>query len=145
MLIGLLVQSADASVPPPDSANAESKTAAATPKGPEADLIPEMPAHAVIKIMGKPESVKPMKVQAGKAEVWVYARQVAERVEYVQVSTPVMGAVANGNGTTRITQTGEKLVNRAEHHITTEVIELLMFNDHFVTQKVSRQESVKIY
>ncbi|HXQ80599.1 MAG TPA: hypothetical protein VN775_04750 [Opitutaceae bacterium] len=145
VLVGLLVRAADASVPPPDSAGTESKAAAAAPKGPEAALFPEMPADAVIKIMGKPESVKPMKVPAGKAEVWVYARQVAERVDFVQVSTPVMGAVPNGNGTTRIAQTGEKLDNREEHHITTEVVELLMFNGHFVTQKVSRRESVKIY
>ena len=145
LLFGLLLQTADASPAPPDPAGGGSKTAAAAPKGPEAFLIPAMPADEVVKIMGKPDTVKPMKVQAGKTEIWVYSRQIDEKVEYVQFFAPVMGAVPSGNGTTRVVQTGVKLENRAEHHITTEVIELLMFNDQFVTQKVSRKSSVKIY
>jgi hypothetical protein len=145
LLIGLLVPATGAAAIPPDSANAGSKAAAAAPKGPEESLLPAMPANTVIRVMGKPESIRPVKGQTGKAEVWVYSRQVGDRVDYVQVSTPVMVAVPSGNGTARMVVTGEKLTNRAEHHITTEVIELLMFNGAFVTKKVSRAESVKIY
>lgn len=145
LLIGLLIQTVGASESPPDSANAGSKAAAAAPERPEESLMPSMPARVVIKVMGKPDSVKPVKGREGKAEVWLYSRQVSDRVDYVQLSVPIMGAVPSGNGTARRAVTGEKLETRAEHHITTEVIELLMFNGAFVTQKVSRAESVKIY
>jgi hypothetical protein len=145
LLMAILVQAANASPGPPDSTSGGSKTAAVAPKGPEAALIPAMPADMVVKIMGKPSTVKPMKVQSGKAEIWVYSREIEDRVDYVQVSTPIIGAAPSGNGTSRMVQTGEKLDNRAEHHITTEVIELLMFNDHFVAQKASRTGSVRIY
>jgi len=144
LLIGLPIQAAEAPAPPPDSADAGSKGAAAAPKSPEESLLPSMPASTVARIMGKPDSVRPVKVQAGKAEVWVYSRQVSDRVDYVQVSTPVMGSVPSGNGTNRTVVTGEKLVTRAQHHITTEVVELLIFNGAFVTRKASRAESVKI-
>jgi hypothetical protein len=145
LLIGLLVQADGASPSPADSTTGGSPASAASPKGPEASLMPEMPASAVVKVMGKPNTVKPLKLQSGKAEVWAYSRVIEDRVEYIQVSMPVMGATPSGNGTTRMVQTGEKIDNKAEHHITTEVIELLMFNDRFVTQKATRTGSVKIY
>ncbi|HMD60772.1 MAG TPA: hypothetical protein VKG78_05055 [Opitutaceae bacterium] len=142
LLVGFLFQAADASPSRSDPATAGSKAA---PAGPEAELVPEMPAGEVTRIMGRPSSVRPMKVQAGKAEVWTYSRQLADKVDYLQMSTPVMTAVPSGKGTTRMAVTGEKVEIRAQHNLTTELVEVLMFNDQFVTQKVSRQESVRIY
>jgi hypothetical protein len=103
-----------------------------------------MPSETVIKIMGQPAEVKPMKTQEGKAEIWVYRRQVADRVDYVVISTPIISTVPDGRGSTRTVVTGERTDNQEQHHITTDVIEVLMFNDHYVTQKITRTESTRI-
>lgn len=42
-------------------------------------------------------------------------------------------------------QSGEKIEVRQVHHVTTEVVELLMFNDHYVTQKSASRQTDQIY
>lgn len=122
-----------------------SKQAPAVEKRPEADLKVGMPSAAVTQLMGKPDSVSPMKTQAGKAEVWAYQRQLNDRVEQIEAAIPIMVSVPGPNNTSHLVPGGEKVEVRQMHHITTEVVELLMFNGHFVTQKVSHKERQETY
>jgi hypothetical protein len=135
LLAGLLVGSAQA---------AATAKAPVDAKNPENSLKLAMAADTVIQIMGKPESVTPMKSDKGKAEIWEYRRQVGDRMDVVVLTTPVMSPVPDGNQSTRMVATGERVDNHEEHHITTELVDLLMFNNHFVTAKVSRTEAVRI-
>ena len=86
-----------------------------------------------------------MKIEMGKAEVWRYERQVGERVEQIGAAMPNMVSVPGPNNTTSTMQSGEKIEVRQVHHVTTEVVELLMFNDHYVTQKSSCRQTDQIY
>jgi len=114
--------------------------------GPEAQLKLAMPAADVLRIMGgKPDRIKPLEVQKGRAEVWAYDRSVSETVEQIESTTPKMESIPGPNGVPILTQTGVNIEHRQVHHITTDVVELLMFNDHFVTRKITRHVENRIY
>jgi hypothetical protein len=145
-LVGFALQSPATSLAAEsDSASTDSRSAAVAKKMPEADLKIAMPADAVLQIMGKPESIKEMKAPSGKAEIWTYERQVGDIVEHVQFLTPTSTTLMESGGKTDTIASGDQIEYRDEHHITTDVVEVLMYNDHFLKCKVSRQESVKVF
>jgi hypothetical protein len=144
LLIGVLAQTARGAPAQDAAPNTDSKAAVPAAKATDTGLKSGMPSETVIKIMGQPAEVKPMKTQEGKAEIWVYRRQVADRVDYVVISTPIISTVPDGRGSTRTVVTGERTDNQEQHHITTDVIEVRMFIDHYVTQKITRTESTRI-
>ena len=120
---------------------------------PESALKWAMPAADVRQIMGQPETVRPLPAPQGKAEVWVFTRQLGERVDRVPIaSVPIMSTtyVIDGGcrqrlgGRAQEQKVGET-IQYADLRVTTvETVEVLMFNEHFVAHKVSRQD-VKRY
>lgn len=76
-----------------------------------------------------------------KAEVWGFVREVSRQVEQISLATPDV--------VVRITEVDGKLaeqITRGQttlhdvHYVTEEVVEVLMFNDHYVVHKVIRRE-----
>ncbi len=117
---------------------AASETAA---KAKESALKPEMPAAAVRELMGKPDEIRPMKTPDGKAEIWAYNREVSIRMERIEVPTaPIVTTLVDANGVAHQSQTPGPPEYHNLSHITEETTELLMFNDRYVTHKVSRHE-----
>ena len=82
-----------------------------------------------------------MAAEKGKAEVWAYERQIDDRIEHIDTSTPIMASTTDAAGQSHMVQTGEHVEYHNVHHITKEVVELLMFNDHFVTLKSTLKAS----
>ena len=113
--------------------------------GPEAGLKQAMTADAVRQIMGKPDEIKPVKAPNGKVEIWTFTRQVNQRVDRVPIgAVPIMTTTYDSNGKAHEQKAGET-IQYADVRITTvETVEVLMFNDHYVTNKISRQD-VKRY
>ena len=125
------------------SAKGEPKTrlAAASPDGPESALREAMPADVVRKIMGEPLEIKPMKAPDGKAEIWVFRRQVNIRVERVPIgSIPITVSTIGADGKPHEQTVGENIQYGDMHRATEETVQLLMFNDHYLTHKITRQE-----
>jgi hypothetical protein len=141
-LLGLVIDGAGAALPSsPDKTTSGSKSVAVAPSNPESALKKAMPADVVRKIMGTPQEIKPMKAPEGKAEIWVYQRMTNERVEQVEIgSVPITISVIGGDGQARQQTVGEDIKYGDLHLATEETVELLMFNDQYVTNKVSRRE-----
>jgi hypothetical protein len=129
----------------PPAAPQEANPAAPIPRGPEAALKFGMASRDVTRVKGRPQDVRLMKAETGRAEVWRYERQVGERVEQVEAAMPNMVSVPGRNNTTRTMQSGEKIVVRQVHHVAMEVVKLLMFTDHHVTVKSSIRQTDQIY
>jgi hypothetical protein len=115
---------------------------------PESALKWAMPADVVRQIMGEPERIKPMQSPTGKAEIWVFSRQLNQHVDRLNIgSVPIMttsysvvGSCNNKQpGPTTEQQIGETIVYGNLYSATEETVELLMFNEHFVTHRISRQ------
>ena len=142
-LIALLAQPAVAASPfTPESQSSGTKSVADSSETPVTALKKAMPAAEVRQIMGLPVEIKPMKAPNGKAEIWVYRRELNERAERVQVgAVPITVTVFSTDGKSSSLQTIGEDVKYANVRFTTEeTVELLMFNDHFLTGKISRQE-----
>ena len=142
LLVLLLPGAAAAAPSPSDKATPDSKPAAVSPDSPESALKHAMGADAVRQILGHPEEIKPLKAPNGKAEIWVYKRQVNRRVERVQIGTiPIPSTVVGSDGWAAHQQTLSEDIKFADLHcVTEETVEVLMFNDHYVTHKVTRRE-----
>ena len=141
LFVLLLHGAGAASSSTPDNIVPGSKPTAVSPDSPESALRAAMAADTVRHIMGQPEEIKPMKAPSGKAEIWVYKREINRRVDRVQVgSTPITISVIGGDGQAHQQTIGENVLYGDLHHVTVETVELLMFNDHFVTCKVTRQQ-----
>ncbi len=126
-------------------ANAPTDKGATNAKPPtpaaESVLKQGMPAADVIKRMGKPDHIRPMEAPSGKAEVWVYTRQVGNRVARVGLPTAdVMTSYTGADGKMRQSQSPGPLAYHEVNYITEETVEILIFNSHFLTQKTSRAE-----
>ncbi len=125
----------------PAKTPAEAKPAATPAANPESTLKQGMPAEVVRQIMGQPAEVTPMKAKDGKAEIWVYKRSTNVRVERVPVgSTPVTVTSFGSDGKAHEQTIGEKVQYGDLYKATEETIQLLMFNDQYVTQKTSSRE-----
>ncbi len=133
LLVALLVPRISASTPE-----------AAVPAGKESPapaLKQGTPAADVKKLLGEPTETKPMKAPNGKAEVWVYVREVSRRTEQLRVSTPdVVINTTESDGTIRQHVTPGQVAFQDVQYLTEETSEVLMFNDHFLAQKTSRSE-----
>jgi hypothetical protein len=141
-LFALLLQGAGAAAPStPGKIVSGSKPAAASPDNPESALKLAMAADAVREIMGQPEEIKPMKAPSGKAEIWVYKRETNRRVDRVQVgSIPITTTTTGADGRTSVQIIGENVQYADVHVVTVETVEVLMYNDHYVTHKITRQD-----
>jgi hypothetical protein len=118
-------------------------TASDSASAPEAQLQPDMPAQKVLEIMGKPDAVAVLRTDSGKAEVWTYRREVGNISERTTFDSS--GAPAVEDAFYRDDSRAQALPAdlRGAHHITTQVIQILMFNDRYAAQKVTREVSVK--
>jgi hypothetical protein len=134
---GLTAFPAETPASPPPAAPAV-KVAA----NPETSLKKDMPADDVRRLMGAPAEIKPMKSPDGKAEIWVYKRQAHERFDRIELgSIPITETVAGADGKAHQQVIGQKQQFGDVRWITEETIEVLMFDDHYVTQKISRRET----
>ena len=122
-------------------------------KAPESALKWAMSTAAVREIMGQPDEIKPMQAPQGKAEIWVFTRPVSQRVERIVVGAiPIMSATYQINGSCNDKKPGRAIEQKVGETIqygnlcvtTFEKVEVLLFNDHYLTCKVSQQE-VKHY
>ena len=142
LLFGLAIDGAGAVLPSsPAKATPGSKRVAISSDNPESALTKAMPADDVRKIMGEPRTIKPMKTPEGKAEIWIYQRLTNERVDRVEIaSIPITTNIVGADGQARQQVIGQDIKFGDLHRATEETVELLMFNDHYVTNKVSRRE-----
>ena len=142
LLVASLASAAGASpAAAPEKAGADSKPTEAGKLAPESLLKKGMSLDEVRQVMGKPDEIRPMEVATGKAAIWTYKRQVADKAAYVQVGSKVITITIRGtDGVERQQTVGEEPDFRMQHRITEDLIQLLMFNDHFVEKKVTRQE-----
>lgn len=117
---------------------ASSKRAVRVPKG-WPTLKKGMSADEVTRLIGKPESVKPLKTNEGAAEVWTYRREISrwtdERPMVQGEQEAFITPGAGGMGTIYVPE------YRMEHITDTQVSSLLMFEGQLVTatQKVERE------
>ncbi len=125
----------------PAKTPAEAKPAATSAANPESTLKQGMPAAVVRQIMGQPAEVTPMKAKDGKAEIWVYKRNTNVRVERVPVgSTPITVTSFGSDGKAHQQTVGEEVRYGDLYKATEETIQLLMFNDQYVTLKTSSRQ-----
>ena len=125
--------------------NAEAALAAAAADGAAktkvAGLKTDMPAGAVRQLMGTPDEIRPMKTPEGKAEIWAYSRVVNIRMERIEVpGTPIVSTIVDSSGVAHQSQTPGPPSYRNLSHIIEETTEILMFNDRYAANKVSRHE-----
>lgn len=139
-LFALVINGAGASSPSASGKGAkELKLAAAG--SPESALREAMPADVVRGIMGEPLEIKPMKAPEGKAEIWIFRRQVDVRVERVPIgSIPITVSTIGADGRAHEQTIGENVQYGDLHRATEETVQVLMFNDRYVTHKISRRE-----
>ena len=127
--------------PAPELVNTTTPAPASVVAGREAGLKRGMPADAVMKIMGKPAVIRPMEAPNGKAEVWVYVREISTRIDRVGFpSQDEITYIEHGVNKLRVAVTPGPILYHDVHFITEETIEVLMFNHHFLTQKVTKAE-----
>lgn len=145
-LSALLIQGAIVASPAKSDKDAGgSKPAAVLSASPVTNLKQAMAADAVRKIMGQPEEIKPMKAPNGKAEIWTYKRDIAERFNRVPIgSIPITTTSYGADGKAYVQTIGQDIKYADQRIVTIETVEILMFNDHYVTHKITRQD-VKRY
>ncbi|HEY4245977.1 MAG TPA: hypothetical protein VGM64_03920 [Lacunisphaera sp.] len=140
LLFGLFGVRSNVNAAAPQDSKSPASVQKASEK-PESFLKKGMTAVMVVKIMGKPGLVRPMKAPDGKAEIWEYHRQIDEHFSHVQVgSKPIMVDVQEGDGQIHHYQSGETPVFSDVRYYTEETIQLLMFDDRFLVAKVSSQK-----
>ena len=122
--------------PKPAKAEKTDKTA------PESLLKKGMSVSEVKKIMGEPEEIQPMKVDAalGKAEIWTYKREVGVATAFVQIGNKVVTITVKGaDGVDRQVPVSIEPELRMQRTFTVEVIQVLMFKDHYAEKQVTTQ------
>ena len=113
----------------------------AATEAPATELKQGMPAEAVLKLLGRPDQIKPIKAPEGKAESWVYSREIRQRVEqFNAVSPDIVTSTVDANGVVRQITSPGRVETHEIRYVTVETTEVLMFNDHFVVQKKSVAE-----
>jgi hypothetical protein len=134
-LIAVLAGCATAPAPGPSAAGPAPRAAA---EGPEHTLLKGMTAAQVRQIMGDPAEIHPQPVPKGKVEVWVYRRSTVGPTRQVQIGTKaITDQVMGADGVTRTRTLAQDPVFRQEHQLITETIQLLMFDDLYLEQKVT--------
>jgi len=117
------------------------KPVVVAPETPETALTRGMPADAVIKIMGQPKEIKPMKAPVRKAEIWVYKREADRHVNRVEIgSIPITITKIIDYEQAILVPVGENVQYADLHCVKYETVQLLMFNNHLWICKISSQE-----
>jgi hypothetical protein len=92
-------------------------------------------------LLGEPVEARPMKAPSGKAEVWVYLNEVSRRMDRIDRSTSdIVINVTESDGSVRQKITPGQVRFEDVHYVTEDVIEVLLFNDHYVLHKIARRE-----
>jgi hypothetical protein len=116
-------------------------TAKPKPENPLAELKAGDPAARLKELLGDPVEVRPMKAPSGKAEVWVYVTEISRRMDRIDRSTAeVVINVTEADGSVRQRITPGQVRFEDVHYVTEDVVEVLLFNEHYVLHKVSRLE-----
>ena len=122
-----------------DSAGAP---AAAAQKPAKRMLEKGMTADAVVKMIGQPKEVKELPSKDGKAETWIYRKQVGIRnidIPNGQREVPVfMGMLSSGADSMKMTTEILYIKRRIAVY---QVTSLLMFNGQLVLAKQTLEES----
>ena len=130
------VRSVAADVPPATAPGAK-----ALPVDPLDSLKPGQSADAIKALLGEPGEIRPMDSPKGKAEVWVYLKEVSRRMDRIDVSTPdVVINVTESDGSVRQKITPGLVRFQDVHYLVEDVNEILLFNDQYVVHKVTRRE-----
>ncbi|MEI6106629.1 MAG: hypothetical protein WCR49_06390 [Opitutae bacterium] len=129
------------SAPAATESSAQPKPAAPAGIAALAELKPGLPAKAVRKLLGEPREVRPMKAPDGKAEVWVYTRELGTHIVRIEFPGPeIITYVIGGDGKPIEQKTAGPSRYENVQHVTEERVEVLMFNDQYVVHKTSRNE-----
>lgn len=115
--------------------SAESAATARTAQ--ESSLKQGMPAAEVLKVLGKPGAIEPMEAPTGKAEVWSYTtRQEISRERFEISSRPITTVTRDSTGNERTIVIGHEPIYGTQKRILVRTYQVLMFNDHFLNDKV---------
>ncbi|HVU25134.1 MAG TPA: hypothetical protein VHE13_13490 [Opitutus sp.] len=136
-LLGMAVPAAAANAAGSKPADAEQGTTKAKPT-----LAKGMTADEVLKAVGKPAEVKPMKTETGKAEEWIYRRELGKRVVRVasgEREVPVFDGMGLGSGAMK---TRHEIIYTSKHVTVYQVTTLLMFDGKLIlaNQKVEQDD-----
>lgn len=109
--------------------------------GKQSALKTGMAAGTVMDVLGKPALIRPMPTATGKAEVWIYSRQISNRVDRVAFPAPdVVTDFTTPDGMHTQTVSPGAVQFHDVHYVTEETVEVLMFNNHYVTEKTTSVE-----
>ena len=122
------------------NASTETKDAppsvAASAKPAKPALEKGMDAAAVVRVIGKPDSVAPMASPEGKAETWTYRRLLNKTTKQTIASVQAVPSFNGSAGTgTDYSQMRPEFKYGFEHISTFQVTQILMFNGSLVTAK----------
>jgi hypothetical protein len=124
-----------------EPAASSAPVAKAKPPEPLDNLKQGDPASKLTELLGKPLETRPMKAPSGKAEVWIYVKEVSRRMDRIDRSTAdTIINVTESDGSVRQRVTPGQVRFEDVHYVTEDVIEVLMFNEHYVLHKVTRGE-----
>ena len=135
----IALQTPGCSAPTAAEAEARPKPAGVASSFPLAELKPGMPAAAMQKLLGKPNEVRPMKAPEGKAEVWAFTHELGTHIERLGFpSADIITYVMGSDGKPIEQKVPGPVRYQNVQHISEETVEVLLFNDQYVTHKVSR-------
>lgn len=107
----------------------------------EESLKQGLPAEEVMKLLGKPDEISPMKAPTGKAEVWTYrSRQELSRERFEVASRPITTLVRDRDGRERQVVIGQEPIFGTQKRVLVRTYQVLMFNDHLLNDKVVAEE-----
>ncbi len=134
--VGLLLGSATAA---PAVSNA--RTEAASKKAAKTPLEKGMTAETVRKLIGEPKEIKKLDSPEGKAESWIYRREIGARFMDVAAGTREVPAfVGIGQGMDGMGKRTEMIITK-RRVIIYRVTSLLMFNGQLVLAKQVDEQS----
>ena len=135
----IVLQTLGCSAPTAAVAEPRPKPAGVASSFPLAELKQGMPAAAVQQLLGKPNEVRPMKAPEGKAEVWAFTHELGTHIERLGFpSADIITYVIGGDGKPIEQKVPGPVSYQNVQHISEETVEVLLFNDQYVTHKVSR-------
>jgi hypothetical protein len=117
----------------------------ASPSVANRTLNPGMSAESIVKQIGRPVEITPIKVAEGQAEIWIYRRQLARETRHTPTSTqPIPAFVGVGGDGGAIIGTTSASVYSIENITTYQVTSLLMFEGKLRVAKQTK-ETVRSY
>lgn len=124
---------------------AESKPAAASSENSQTEKKPGKPvlergmdAEAVVRLFGKPDSVKPMKSPEGKAETWTYRRLLSKHMGQSATGVREVPGFDGSVGANAGKRT--EIVYRNVYTEIFQVTQILLYNDKVVVAKQWKEQ-----